>query len=547
MSKIIIVTISVLHFCSIVFSQNKQAPKLVVGIVVDQMCYEYLYRYQSKFSKNGFLKLMNQGSHFRNTQYNYVPTYTGPGHASIYTGTTPENHEIIANEWFDRNTGKTIRCVDDTTVVGVGTTSEEGKCSPKNLKANTITDQLKLTYPTAKVISVSLKARSAILPGGHLSDGSYWFDSKSGNFVTSSFFKKEIPFWVANFNNRKFPDSSLTKTWEPFLNLEDYTESGADNSPYETILKGKKTPTFPYNLSEMCAGIPNYSLFTLTPFANTYLTNFAIESIYNEMLGQDNQTDFLCVSYSTPDIAGHEFGPYSVEMEDMYIRLDLELAHLIKKLEEKVGKNQFLLFLTADHAVVPVPQYLIDKNLPGGYVFLEDNLLQLDADVKANFGSDLIVAEENNSIYLDYETIDLLKIEKQKVEEFIADKIAQWEGVKAVYTSEQIKNSSDEKSWKHMVKLGYVPRKSGDVIFILEPGFLPKSKDSEKARKGTSHGSAFNYDTHVPLIWYGKNCKKQEVFRRINITDITATLTHILSLQKPNTTTGEPILELLIK
>ena len=543
----ILCSVFFLVFCSTAFSQKKESPKLVVGIVVDQMCYEYLYRYQSKFSKGGFLKLMNNGTHCRNTHYNYVPTFTGPGHASIYTGTTPNNHGIVANDWFDRNTGNSENCVHDSTVFGVGTNSKEGECSPNYLKANTITDQLKLTYPSAKVISMSIKDRGAILPGGHLSDGSYWFDYSIGKFVTSSYFKKEIPFWVNNFNNKEFPNSYLIQTWNTLLNIEEYKESGPDDSPYEELLKGKSTPTFPYDLKELCEGKPNYDLFTHTPFANTYLTDFAIESIYNEMLGQDNQADFLTISYSTPDIAGHSFGPYSVELEDIYLRLDLEIGKLIKELEKRVGKDQFTLFLTADHAVVPVPQYLIDNKLPGGYVFLDNNLINLNEDVKIKYGSDLILAVKNNNIYLDHQTIDLLKINKDELEIFIGKKVSEWEGVKCIFTSSELISTSTDNGWRDMIRLGYDKNKSGDLIFILEPGFLPKSNDSEKARKGTSHGSAFNYDTHVPLIWFGKGIKKQEVFRRINIIDITPTLTHLLYLQNPNSTTGEPILEILMK
>ncbi len=548
MSKLLLVFILLfLSGLSSMQAQQKDSPKLVIGIVIDQMCYEYLFRYQEKFGKDGFVKLMNGGTHCRNTQYNYVPTFTGPGHASIYTGTTPNNHGIVGNDWFDRNIGKNVNCVDDSTVQGVGTTSIEGNCSPYYLKANTITDQLRLTYPNSKVISMSIKDRGAILPGGHLSNGSYWFDYSSGNFVTSSYFEKELPFWVTNFNAKKHPLNALTQTWNTLNDISTYTESGPDNAPYEELLAGKTTPTFPYDLKAMSGGLPTYNLFTSSPFANTFLADFAIESIYQEMLGQDKQTDFLCISFSTPDIVGHAFGPYSVEMEDLYIRLDLEIAKLIKELEERVGKDKFVLFLTADHAVVPNPQYLIDKKLPGGFMFKEANLILLDEEIKATFGADLILTVVNNNIYLDHETIDVLKINKVAVENLIAERVSNWEGVKCVFTSEQLNNSSEDNSWRDMIRLGYVANESGDLIYMLEPGFLPKSSDTEESRKGTSHGSAFNYDTHVPLIWYGKNIKKQEIFRRIDIIDIAATLTHILYLQKPNATTGEPILELLEK
>jgi predicted AlkP superfamily pyrophosphatase or phosphodiesterase len=528
-------------------SQNTHSPKLIVGIVVDQMCYEYLYRYQNKFSENGFIKIMEKGTNCRNTHYNYVPTFTGPGHASIYTGTTPNNHGIVANDWFERETGKVINCVDDLSVKSVGTTSNDGLCSPHQLKTNTITDQLKLTYPKAKVISMSIKDRGSILPGGHLSDGSYWYDYSTGKFITSSFFKNDLPKWVADFNTETQVEKYMQGTWNTLLDISTYTESGPDNSPYEHLILGKTAPTFPYDLKSSSQESTDYQMFTITPFANTFLADFAIRSLQAEDLGKDEQTDMLCISFSTPDIAGHSFGPYSVELEDIYLRLDLEIAKLIKELEAKVGKDEFVLFLTADHAVVPVPQYLIDKKLPGGYVFLKEQLSQLKKDVEAVFGADLILDQENLNIYLNHDQMDKLKIEHKTVEDFVASKIAKWEGVKSVFTANQLMNTGNDNEWKDMVKRGCHSRESGDVLFILEPGFLPKSEDSESARKGTSHGSAFNYDTHVPLLWYGKGIPSTEVFRRIDITDISATLTHLLYLQRNGAMTGEPILELLEK
>jgi predicted AlkP superfamily pyrophosphatase or phosphodiesterase len=526
-------------------AQKNDSPKLIVGVVVDQMCYEYLYRYQDKFGKDGFNLFMEKGTNVRNTLYNYVPTYTGPGHASIYTGTTPENHGIVGNEWFERETNKVVNCVDDLRQQTIGSESDYGQRSPKNLKTFTVTDQLKLSYPDAKVISMSIKDRSAILPGGHLSDGSYWYDFATGNFITSTFFKTELPKWVTTFNQEKQVDNYMQQTWETMYPIQEYTQSGPDNSPYEVVLKGKDTPTFPYDLKSMTAGKADYNLFTYTPFANTYLTDFAIRSIKAEQLGQDKQTDMLCISYSTPDIAGHAFGPYSVEIQDMYLRLDRDIADLIKALEKEVGKNQFMIFLTADHAVVPVPQNLTDQQLPGGYVFLKDKMNQLKNDVAQKFGSELILEQENLNIYLDHPRMKELKLNRSDVETFIADEIIKWKGVKRVFTSKHLEGGNSDDLWLNMVRRGYHHTKSGDVIFILEPGYLPKNSDSEKARKGTSHGSSFNYDTHVPLIWYGKKIKKQNIYRSVNITDVAATLIHMLNLQRPGAMTGEPILELL--
>ena len=529
---------------SIGYSQQIKSPKLVVGIVVDQMCYEYLYRYYDKFCEGGFRKLMADGTNCRNTQYNYIPTYTGPGHASIYTGTTPNNHGIVANDWFDMTTKKSVNCVEDSAVTPTGTVSSYGYFSPRNLKANTITDQLKLTYPDAKVVSMSIKNRGAILPGGHLSDGSYWYDFTSGKFITSSFFKKQLPQWVSDFNEEKLPEAYLKKEWNTIMDISLYAESGPDDSPYEHLLPGKTSPTFPYDLKEMTKGVPNYDLFTYTPFANTFLTDFALRSIENEGLGIDNQTDMLCISYSTPDMAGHAFGPYSVELQDIYLRLDLEIQKLIGELEKQLGKGEFTLFLTADHAVVPVPQYLMDKKLPGGYFFKRENIAHLSSLATSKFGKDYILSEDNMNIYLDVDQIIADDVSYDDIVSFITKEVQSWENVKRAFTGAQLYNSSIDDEWMDMVRKGYHHSESGDVIFMLEPGFLPKSTDSESARKGTSHGSAFNYDTHVPLLWYGKGIPAQEILRKVNVTDIAATLAHLLYLQMPNSATGEPILEI---
>jgi predicted AlkP superfamily pyrophosphatase or phosphodiesterase len=538
------ILLSIVLICQFgVQAQVNEAPKLVVGIVIDQMCYEYLYRYYDKFSEDGFRKLMEKGTNCRNTHYNYVPTFTGPGHASIYTGTTPNNHGIVANEWYDRNSKSIINCVDDANVVPVGTTSSDGLCSPQNLKTNTISDQLKLTYSESKVISMSIKDRGAILPGGHLSDGSFWFDYATGRFVSSSFFMSELPSWVNTFNNENLVEKHLQKNWETMYPISSYTESGPDDTPYEQKLGNKTTPTFPYNLSELSKVINPKSLFTITPFSNTVLTDFALLALSNEQLGQDDVTDMLCISYSTPDIAGHSFGPYSVEIEDIYLRLDLEIARLIDRLESEVGKKNFVLFLTADHAVVPVPQYLIDNNLPGGYFFMDTVLTELRNLTSEKFGFDPILVEENLSIYLDHDKIEMENLQVDDVATFIADQLEKYEEIKAVYTSNELKNGADDE-WRDMIFRGYHPKESGDVLFILEPGYLPKSVDSETARKGTSHGSAFNYDTHVPLMWFGAGVKGQEIHRKIDITDIGATLINLMNLQRNGAMTGDPIIEL---
>ncbi len=528
-----------------VFAQQKP-PSLVVGIVVDQMMVDYLYRYQSRYSKGGFMKLMNGGTNCRNTQYNYVPTYTGPGHASIYTGATPSENGIVGNSWFDREAGASVNCVTDSSYFSVGTESNFGIRSPHFLKCMTITDQLRATYTQSKVISVSIKDRGAILPGGHLSNGTYWYDYLTGKMITSEFYTNELPQYVTEFNSKKYPEQMMKKTWETLYPIQSYTSSGPDDSPYEQILPTKSTPTFPYNFATIIGEGSPFNYFTLTPWANTYITDFALSCMKNENLGKGNTTDFLAISYSTPDIAGHAFGPYAVEMEDMYLRLDMEIEKLLTELEKQVGKD-FVVFLTADHAVVPVPQWLIDHKLPGGYTFLEQNLLNLSDLVQAQFGADFILTEENDQIYLNEVLLEFMGVDKKEVERFVAKEIQKWEGVKYVYTTQDLHRANGADALTDMIRKGYDPKRSGNIVFVLEPGYLSKEKDNPAARKGTSHGSAYNYDTHVPLLWYGKNIGKKQIYERVEIIDIVPTLAQMLNLQNPSCTMGQPILPILCK
>lgn len=519
-----------------------QSPKIVVGVVVDQMCYDYLYRFQHHFSTDGFNRFLNRGVNCRNTNYNYVPTYTGPGHASIYTGTTPYNHGIVANEWYDRTKAKGVNCVFDPSVQAVGNSSSAyGQVSPHHLETMTVTDQLKFTYPASKVYSISIKDRSAVLPGGHLSDGSYWFDYSSGKFITSTFYTNELPPWVQAFNQANNADTYLAD-WELLNEPSSYSRS-IDNSPYEVTIKGAKTPTFPYAFTSFAKG--NYSQFTITPFANTLLTDLALELIQQERLGKNEATDMLCVSYSTPDIAGHAFGPYSLEVEDIYVRLDLELAKLFNALDKQVGKNNYVIFLTADHAVVPVPQQLKDEKLPGGYFDMSACLTSVNTKLQKKYGTSLIQSEENQNIYLNNALIDSLKISKSEVQQEVADILRSFPEVKVAVTGSDLERGIIQDPWMQMILNGYSKERSGDVIFMLKPGYLAISSDKGSEHKGTSHGSAFNYDTHVPLLWYGNKMKHQEIFRPIEITDISATLVHLLNLQRNGSMTGKPIIEML--
>ena len=526
-------------FAAVINVQAQQRPKLVVGIVVDQMKMEYLYRFADDFSFKGFKRLMANGYTFQNTHYNYVPTYTAPGHASIYTGATPSVHGIVGNDWFNRSTGKSMYCTDDATVKTIGDgTPEEGAMSPKNLLSTTITDELRLaTNFKGKVIGMSLKDRGAILPAGHFANWAFWY-SKTGAFISSTFYGDKLPDWVTEFNNEKRYMPYINKGWDLLKPKETYNESLADDNPYEGKLYGSKAPVFPYNLKEMYdkndAGV-----LRSTPFGNDLLAEFAKKAIEKEQLGKDDITDFLTVSFSSTDYVGHIIGPRSIELQDTYLRLDQTIADFLDYLDKNVGKGNYLLFLTADHAGAENVTYLKDNkynvtNIPYGALSKE-----LKNYSTATFGEDIILDYSNNNLFFNKEIIKRKGLDLVKVKQSFTAFLMAREEVKRVYTEEEIEASSGADYYLNFIAKGYDPSQNGDLVILNKPGYI------EYGTTGTSHGTPYSYDTHVPLLFYGWNIKKGESHNKKYITQIAPTLAQKLKITFPNGTESNVLEEVL--
>jgi predicted AlkP superfamily pyrophosphatase or phosphodiesterase len=536
-----------LYLCSSInMAMAQSQPKLVVGIVVDQMRQEYLYRYQSKFSANGFNRLTRQGFMLKNAHYNYVPTETGPGHASIYTGTTPSIHGIIANEWYDRTLKKEVNCVGDESQSPIGST-KGGKVSPSRLLTTTITDELKLaTQMQAKVIGISIKDRGAALPAGHMPDGAYWYDGATGNMITSSYYKTEMPGWVQKFNQQKLPDQYLALEWKPLLPIEQYTEVSIDDSPYEWKLKGKEKATFPYKLSELRKDNGNYDLVGNTPWGNTLIAEMAKAAVAGEALGKDEITDFLAVSFSSTDRIGHGTGPNSIELADTYLRLDKSLEDLFAYLDKEVGVGKYTVFLTADHGVAEVAQYLKDKRVPAGYfrpAYVESGLNEY---LQKYFpGKTIIEKVTTEQVYINQQVFEgdprTTGIDLLVATELITKYLMSTEGIAQVYTATTLRQASvDESGIRGKVVRGFHPKRCGDIAFVLEPGWY-----SWGGVTGSTHGSAYAYDTHIPIVFYGAGIKTGSSSQYHTITDIAPTLSVLLKILFPNGTTGQPIAEIL--
>jgi predicted AlkP superfamily pyrophosphatase or phosphodiesterase len=528
------------------YSQEAK-PKLVVGIVVDQMRQEYLYRFESKFGEGGFKRLAGKGFMLTNAHYNYVPTYTGPGHASIYSGTTPSVHGIIGNDWWDKGMKKSVNCVEDDRHKPVGNPEGNGDVSPWRMLSSTITDELKIgTQKRSKVIGISVKDRGAVLPAGHLADGAYWYDGKSGKFITSTYYKNTLPQWVETFNGLELADSYLNQTWNTVLPINQYTESSQDESLYERKLQGKEKPVFPYNLKELRKSNGDFDLLAATPFGDDLLTEFAKASIAGEQMGKDSDPDFLAISYSCPDIVGHAMGPNSIEIEDTYIRLDKNIEDLLKTLDKEVGENNYVVFLTADHAVAEVPQYLKDNRIPAGNFAVSPLEVSLNEFLQKYFpGKKIIEKISNDQIFLNQDLfsgdpksagIDLLI-----ATELIANYLQSVEGIAQVFSKTVLKQGAyNEAGIKGMMVRGYNFKRSGDIAYQLEPNWI-----SGGGAQGTTHGSAYSYDTHVPILFYGKGIKQGRSSSYHAIIDIAPTLSVLLKIKFPSGCTGQPISEIL--
>ncbi|MBL0045478.1 MAG: alkaline phosphatase family protein [Flavobacteriales bacterium] len=510
-------------------------PKLVVGVVVDQMRTDYIYRFWNNFGEGGFKRLIGEGAFLRDAHYTYIPTVTGPGHASIYTGSTPSLHGIVANERYDRASRAMVYCVKDTTVRGVG--SVNAQSSPSQLLATTLADEIeRRTDRQGITIGVALKDRSSILPIGRTGDAAYWF-SADGSFVSSTWYMKALPKWVQEFNQRKLAERYLNQTWEPLLSIEKYHQVLPDENPYEQPLTAGGKSWFPYNLVELSKGPAGLGLIATTPWGNTLTTDMAIAALVGEKMGQDNTTDLLALSYSSTDILGHKMGPRALEIEDMYVRLDQELARLLTELDKSVGVGKYTVFLTADHGVIDVPQYL--KDLKGSAGYIDPRAMQQRLD-KAFSADEYERMLRIDTIYDGH--VYFMEVPREGMLARVAEEISIMPEVSIVMTSHTARRNTaiGEQS---LLSNGFMPQRCGDILYTLKPGYF--EAEGSFVGKGTTHGSGWNYDTHVPVIFFGQGVAHSEVVRRTAVADIVPTITMLIGCALPDAAVGEAVREVI--
>ena len=520
-------------------------PRLVLAIIVDQFRYDYIERFWDLFGNDGFKRLINEGALFTNANYEYVPTYTACGHASIFSGSVPALNGIVGNLWFDRESGKQrIMVADDNAhlVTGKGVSERGGAASPRTLIGTTIGDQMRLSNNfQSKVITASLKDRSAVLPGGQRPNGAYWFNDADGQFVTSDYYFKELPGWVKKFGAEKGPDKYFGMKWDRALPASAYARSQSERLPVQRSSLGAQ---FPYVVTggEEKPGQKFYIAFQLTPFSSEYLAEFGKAALDAESLGADEFPDLLSISFSAPDLTGHFYGPDSEEIEDTYFRLDRVIADLLTYVDRKVGLANTTIFVTGDHGVAPIPEYSRSKGYDAARIPGRDVMDAANKALEARFGQGKwVVNLVNDQLYLDQKLIAEKKVDPAEAERVAGEAALSMEGIVNYFTRTEIAGGRMPVGVvARRVTNGFYRKRSGDVWLVTKPFSFFMEGDLP-----TTHGSPYNYDTHVPVILFGSGVRPGRYNAECSPTDIAPTLAAMLGIEPPPNRTGRVLAEAL--
>jgi predicted AlkP superfamily pyrophosphatase or phosphodiesterase len=520
-------------------------PKLVVGIVVDQMRWDYLYRFYDRYGSGGFKRMLNEGFTCENTNIDYIPTVTAIGHSTIYTGSVPALHGIAGNDFIVQATGKSMYCADDSTVQTVGSTSTAGKMSPRNLLVTTVTDELKLaTNFRSKVIGIALKDRGGILPAGHTADAAYWFDDKNASWITSTYYMKDLPQWVKDFNAKKLPEAYLKKDWNTLYPLNTYIQTLPDESKYEGKFTGAATTSFPIKVSELFKG--NADIIRTTPYGNTLTLDLARAAIDNEGMGKGAVTDFLAVSLSSTDYVGHKFGIDAVEIEDMYLRLDKDMSDFFVYLDSKIGKGQYTVFLSADHGAAHNTGFLRDKNIPSDVWDSAGAQREMNKVLLDKYKADRIVLSLTNyQVNLNYAVLAKAGLDEAAIKADCIKFLEKQRGVAFAVDMQRAVSATLPEALRARIINGYNRQNSGVIQIVLQPAWLTGRRVGENSPTGTSHGTWNPYDAHIPLVFMGWGVKHGSTVRATNMTDIAPTIAALLHIQAPNGNIGIAIQEVI--
>lgn len=512
-----------------------ERPKLVVGIVVDQMRWDYLYRYQKRYTDGGFKRLLGEGFSCENTMIPYVPSVTAIGHTCIYTGSVPSIHGIAGNNFV--KDGKKVYCTDDDSVKPVGTTSVAALMSPRNLWVSTIGDEMKIaSNGRAKVVGMALKDRASILPAGHNPNGAFWFDDQTGCFITSSYYMDRLPKWVEAFNDKRLPEQYLSQKWNTLYPKNTYTESTTDENEYENGIREGVKATLPLNLPELYKKY-GYGIIRNTPFGNSLTLDMAKAAIDGEQLGADDETDLLAVSCSSTDYIGHQVGTHAIETEDTYLRLDKAIADFLAYLDSKVGKGNYLVFLSADHGAMNNAAFLQDRRIPAGSWDASATAKKLNHVLAKEYpeAGDIVKTVMNYQVFFNRDVIKSKQLDFDNIKQTVVNVLKEDPSVQYACDMAKASTESIPEEVKSRIINGYNRERSGDVVIILKPNFYAHGM------KGTDHGAWNSYDTHIPLVFMGWGIKHGATTKQTFMTDIAPTIAAMLHVQAPNGCVGKAI------
>ncbi len=499
-------------------------PKLVLAVVVDQFRYDYLMRFRADY-KAGFERLLEHGAVFTDAHHIHFPTVTAIGHSTVLSGATPSISGIVGNEWYDRETGKSVTSVSDPTERLLGGQPGKPGSSPRRLLVSTLGDEMKMDGKSTKSIGISIKDRSAILPVGHTANAAYWFDGATGNWVSSSYYFDDLPGWVKDVNQGRPGDKYLGAEWLPLVSSE------GSSKPFEKL---SNTPD---------AGF--YNSLEATPYGNELIETMAERCIVAEQLGQHPGTDLLTVSFSSNDYVGHAMGPDAPEVKDISIRTDRILGKLLDFIDDKVGRNDYIIVLTADHGVAPVPEVNRARKMPGGRIPARLIGEAVQSSLTGKYGEGKwIVGSSGPTPYLNYPLIHEKHLDEAEVERVAAQSLRDIPHVFRVYTREQLLTGQVLEDYvSRAVRNGFYRQRSGDLFIIPEAYWF--FDDHPDSSHGTTHGTPFNYDTHVPVIFMGPGIKPGRYDQPVAVNDIAPTLATMLDVEEPSGSVGRVLTEML--
>jgi predicted AlkP superfamily pyrophosphatase or phosphodiesterase len=544
--------ITVLYILAITFSRAgaqsayipPDKPKLVIGIIVEQLRYDQLERVWNVLSDNGLKRMVNEGTYFRNTSVDYLSTQAAPGFATISTGASPSVHGITSDTWFHPFNDQMVFCVQDPEASPVGGSFETGLFSPVNLLSSTFADELQMSScGGAKVYGIGIREMGAIITAGHAADGAFWYDDRTGTWMTSTYYADKLPEWLMDLNAMLMPGQYLNHTWETLLDPSLYPGCQIDSSAFEKGFNGQTW--FPYDLKQLSTRgkllntTRDYSMLRETPFADDFTTDMALRLIDNEQLGQDDITDYLAITYSATDYIGHRFGPSSVESTDAILRLDRNIARLLEKIDKSLGKKNVLLYFVSAHGVSEIPAVLEQSRVPSGYFKLNQSLQLLRSYLNAVYGQgDWVRGFFDNQIFLNRALIEDADISLEEIQKKVARFMVQFSGIAAAVPTSAFEMSDFAGGLLRKMNNNFSQQRSGDVMIALNPGWV------EKTDNVTGHNSPYEYDSHVPLIWFGWTASRSSITRSVTTRDIAVTLSVLCRIPIPNASSGDPLHEL---